>query len=250
MPKFKLLTALVSITLLLASATLPIFAIEYLPGVTQGQYIKYGNFVGIGPGVESFNDYDWLRLEVTRVSGSEVTLLSTSQFKNGTAIPGNGTTVFWNVQTGTENGVPKTQGPIIAANLNQGDPIPPSGTYTVNKTENQVYLGISRSVNILNATAFTPEYNLTVTYVYDKLSGMLLESISKTTTQGQPEPITSTYSYSIVETNIFSSLPTPIPTIPEFSAQTLTATILIVLAIAISVLTVYQKRKQSSISRI
>ena len=70
-----------------------------------------------------------------------MTLLSTGQFKNGTALPGNDTTSVWNIEAGTENGVPSTQGPIIAANLNQGDAIPPPNTYSINQTESRTYLG-------------------------------------------------------------------------------------------------------------
>ncbi len=172
MSKLKLLTAILT-TALLAAFVLPVLALTYSPGVATGQYVKYGNFVGIGQGVESFNDYDWLKLQVTDVSGKAVTLFSTSQFKNGTAIAGNGTTSVWNVETGTEDGVPSTQGPIIASNLNQGDPIPPPNTYAVNRTESRTYLGVSRTVNILDASLSTPDYNTTLTYVYDKASGML-----------------------------------------------------------------------------
>jgi hypothetical protein len=135
-------------------------------------------------------------------------LLSTGQFKNGVAILGNGTLEIWNVETGTESGVPNTQGPIIAANLTEGDPIPPLNTYMVNKTENRNYLGVSRSINILAVTISTPDYSTSLTYVYDRASGMLLESTVETT-QTQPETVTSTYSYSIIETNLFESTPPP-----------------------------------------
>ena len=111
----------------------------------MGQYVKYGNFSGNGQGFEAFNDYGFLQLQVTSVVGKEVTLLSTGQFKNGTALPGNGTTEVWNIETGTEDGTPSTQGPIIAANLNQGDPIPPPDTYSVNQSESRTYLGSTQS---------------------------------------------------------------------------------------------------------
>ena len=89
MSKLKLFTVLLT-TALLAAFVLPVLAVTYSPGVVSGQYVKYSNFVGVGPGVEFFNDYDWLKLQVTDVSGKAVTLLSTSQYKNGTAIAGNG----------------------------------------------------------------------------------------------------------------------------------------------------------------
>ncbi len=60
MSKLKLLTVILT-TALLAAFVFPVFALTYNPGVVSGQYVKYGNFVGVGQGVESFNDYDWLR---------------------------------------------------------------------------------------------------------------------------------------------------------------------------------------------
>src|SRR5450759_1623345 len=95
MPNSKTLIIPLSVIVLIGALALPVFALEYNPGVKTGQYVKYGNFVGTGTGVESFNDYSWSKLEVTDVSGKEVTLLSTGQFKDGTAIPANGTKENW-----------------------------------------------------------------------------------------------------------------------------------------------------------
>ena len=75
---------------ILVALVLPVLTIQYNVGVTSGQYVKYGNFVGSGPGYEAFNDYGFINLQVVSVSGNAVTLLSTGQFKNGTALPGNG----------------------------------------------------------------------------------------------------------------------------------------------------------------
>lgn len=240
MPDFKRVTPLILTIVLLAAFPTPAFAITYGPGVAVGQYVKYGNFVGTGPGFESFNDYDWLKLEVTGVSGTEVTLLSTGQFRNGTAVPGNGTTNVWDVATGNQNGVSSTQGPIIAANLNQGDPIPPPNTYTINQTNAALFLGVTRSVNVLDVDIFTPDYNTTLSYVYDQASGMLLQSISQTTTQAQPQPVKSTYAYTIIETNIFGS-PTPSPTVPELP----TLTILPLIIIASLIVAAFLRRRVS-----
>jgi hypothetical protein len=165
-------------------------------------------------------------------------LLSTGQFKNGVAIPGNGSTTVWNVEAGTEDGNPSTQGPIIAANLVQGDAIPPPNTYTLNKTEDRTYLGVSRSVNILDVEISTPDYDTTLTYIYDKISGMLVESTSKTT-QTQPEPVTSEYSYIITETNIFGSksiIPTQIP------IEYIVVIVAIVVIIAVAAALAFRKR--------
>jgi hypothetical protein len=237
--KLKLLTALLT-TALLAALVFPVLALTYNPGVATGQYVKYGNFVGIGQGVESFNDYDWLKLQVTDVSGKSVTLLSTSQYKNGTAIAGNGTVSVWNIETGTQDGVPSTKGPIIASNLNQGDPIPPPNTYVVNRTESRMYLGVSRTVNILDASISTPDYNITQTYVYDKASGMLLESTTQTTTQALPQPVVTTISYSVIETNIFSST-NPSPSVPEFPI-TIAGVVIVVIVCVAAALILFKKK--------
>ncbi len=240
MSKLKLFTTLLTAALLMAFL-LPVLALTYNPGVTEGQYIKYGNFVGVGQGAEAFNDYAFLNLQVTDVSGKEVTLLSTSQYKNGTAIAGNGTTSVWNVETGTEDGLTSTQGPIIAADLNQGDAIPPPNTYFVNRTESRTYLGVSRTVNILDASLSTPDYNATLSYVYDKASGMLLESTTQTVTQADPQPITTTISYSVIETNIFSSTSNPSPSIPELSFADVGAVIIVVMGVTLSLIIIKRK---------
>ena len=242
MSKLKLFTALLT-TVLLAAFILPVLALTYNPGVTAGQYVKYGNFVGVGPGAETFNDYGFLKLQVTDVSGKAVTLLSTSQYKNGTAIAGNGTVSVWNIETGTQDGVPSTQGPIIAANLNQGDQIPPPNTYTVNRTESRTYLGVSRTVNILDASLSTPDYNATLTYVYDKASGMLFESITQTTTQADPQPITTTISYTVIETNILGSSSNPSPSVPELPILSIGISLIIILTGVVVTLIIVKKKK-------
>ncbi len=86
----KLLSSVIFSALILAAITLPVIAVDYNVGVSIGQYVKYGNFVGSGQGFESFNDIDFQQFQVTAVSGKDVTLQSTGQYKNGTALPGNG----------------------------------------------------------------------------------------------------------------------------------------------------------------
>jgi hypothetical protein len=245
MTNFKFYIVLVFTVLLFAVLTIPVLAVTYTTGVTNGQYIKYGNFLGRGPGFEAFGDYDSLTLQVTNVAGNQVTLFSTGQFKNGTAIPGNGTVTVWDVATGTENGAPSTQGPIIASNLNAGNSIPPLDTYTVNSTENRQYLAVTRSVNLLSITISTPDYNSSLTYIYDKASGMLLESSSITTVQGESGPVTSDYSYSIVQTNIFSSTsPSPTPINPSLTIPIIyiIAIIIIFIVILAAMLVLFRKR--------
>jgi hypothetical protein len=97
-------------------------------------------------------------------------------------------------------------------------------------------------------TISTPDYNSTLTYGYDRLSGMLLEATSETT-QAQPENVTSAYSYSVIETNIFGSIaPTPSPTVPEFPSQMISFALLAILIVAISTI-VFLKKKTNKNKR-
>jgi hypothetical protein len=111
MSVFKFITSFLLATIVSSVFILPVYALEYNPGVAAGQYVKYGNFVSSGPGFESFRDYDWLKLEVTNISGKDVTLLSIGQFKNGKSLPGNGTTTIWNVEDGQRTEFPAHKDP-------------------------------------------------------------------------------------------------------------------------------------------
>jgi hypothetical protein len=235
-----LLTAILTFSALAA----PVLAIGYAPGVSVGQYAKYGNFIGVGPGEETINNTDFVKQEVIAVSGTQITLFTTGQLKDGSPTQGNGSTTIWDIQAGTSNGTPMVQGPIVAANLNQGDTIPPPNTYTVNRTETRTYLGTSRTVNVLNPTIITPDYTTTFTFVYDRASGILLEATS-ITIQNQATSTPSEYSYIITQTNIFEATqttPTPSPSIPEYSSFTIA-----VVAILATLLAALLKRKTAKI---
>ncbi len=216
----RIFLSLIAMFFFFVALATPVLAVVYTPGVSVGQYAKYGNFMGIGPGEESINNTEYVKQEIIAVSGTQITLLTTGQLKDGSPTQGNGSTTVWNIETGTLNGVPSVQGPIIAANLNQGDQIPPPDTYTVNKTESQTFLGTRRTVNILNPTVTTPDYTTSFTFVYDRASGILLEATS-ITIQNQSQSTPSEYSYIITQTNIFGTspnTPTPSPSVPEYSS--------------------------------
>jgi hypothetical protein len=192
---------------------------EYSPGVSAGMYVKYGNFTGVGPNSEYVNDYDWLRNEVFAVSGKEVTLQTYGQFKNGSSISGTSSWIF-NVESGEVNGTTLGLPFVIAANLNEGDVVPSIGTFAVNKTETRMYVGVSRTVNILNWTQSALGYSFSQAYTFDRASGMLLELDMIQTTPDS----TTKFSFSVVETNIFSvPAPTPTPTPPPSQSTSTTA---------------------------
>ena len=193
---------------------------NYLPGVSVGDYVTYGNFKltntsASGPEKEwisSLGDVDWQRVEVIEVSGKGVTLLFTEQLKNGSlsehsgcvhviddvgfALDMDGSCQFKMYYFRT----------IIPANLTKGDSVypPPGGPppYDITKTEVRTYFGVNREVNILESPVEEEmPYDTRAVYevgggVFDRLSGMLLE-------YNTIMPNGERLSYSIIETNIF-----------------------------------------------
>jgi hypothetical protein len=210
MKNLRLKIAFTLVCVLLTGAFVaPVFAVDYNPGVSVGQWIKYGDYIVTTP-AESVFSPDWSMIEVIGVSGKEITLRITGAYMNGTALPAS--EVICNIESGGFN---MWQRYIIAANLNQGDKILNTATAdTINKTETRMILGTSRSVNILNFTYSYAGQDTTFTYIYDKASGMNLGFEMKTTIIDQA--VTYTNSYTIHDTNIFEVEP-----IPEFPSWTL-----------------------------
>lgn len=229
------------VVLLLAS-TFSVSAVDYNLGVETGHYVTYGNFTGVGEIFQSFNNTEWLKIEIVEVTGKEATLLTTGRLKNGNAIPGSGNTSIWNVETGTQDDIPAVFGPIIASNLNVGDAVPPPDTFAVNKAEDRFYMGDLRSVNTVSSSVTTPDFTTTTTFIYDKISGILVEAESETT-ETQSSATTSMYSYSIAETNIFGT-PTH-PTQPQDIGMPVEYLPIVVVVVAIVVFVavmVFRKR--------
>jgi len=212
--------------LLIVAFVAPVMAVEYNPGVSVGQWIKYGNYVVTTP-AETVISPDWAMLEVIGVSGKEVTLRATGAYMNGTAMPAY--EMICNIETyRISEGVVAYQTYLLAANLNQGDKtLNVADANTINKTETRTILGTSRSVNILNFTNSYPGQAMKSIIIYDKASGMSLGMEMEITIIEQA--VTYTNSYSIIDTNIFDCQP-----IPEFQAWMLlplfmTATLLAVI---------------------
>jgi hypothetical protein len=145
----------------------PVLATDYNLGVKVGDYVHY-YFLG----VNIVHLAEWEKIEVVAVSGKEVTLYTTGQYKD---VPFPSGTTFFNVETGATNYTHSEVGQIIAANLNEGDVIPElGGNFVINKTELREYMNVSRQVNIVE---FYEQNNITrLTYVFDKISGIMLEN--------------------------------------------------------------------------
>jgi hypothetical protein len=213
---------------LLMTTAIPVLAQSYDPGVSAGQTIEYGNFTA----PEAEDVVESLKVEVLSVSGKEVTLRETQTQRDGSEAS---IDIVFNVETGSsDREVTYYPDLIIAANLGDGDEIPPldsANLATIDSVETRTYLGESRVVNIVTATETGEGYTTTSTHVYDKVSGIRLE----TETELTMGTTTSTYSHSITSTNIFDEPePTPSEGIPdEYIYVAVAAVVIVVIAIAV-----------------
>ena len=221
-------------SLLIMAFVAPVLALDYGPGVEVGDYVKYGKFVAVG----TVNDWDgaWEKQEVVEVSGKEVKLLTTGEFRNGTKLPSVGVT-FYNLETGETNETHSDLKYIIAANLQQGDVVPP-GKFAINRTEIRTYLAVSRTVNVLILENNpTPDFTSRTNVVYDKASGMSVEWEIYTFISGREVSLR----YEVVETNLWQVNPPSPPPLETFFIITVAAAV----AVPITVVLAIRKRKQS-----
>lgn len=228
LPKIKIIFVFVCV--ILTILIVPVSATDYNVGVIQGNYVKFGNFVGNGTGLD-MADFGWMKYEVIAVSGKNVTIEITAIFKNSTAHPISGSRIICDIESGSVNDSWGGMEAIIAANLTQGDRIPSALLFRfVNRTENRIYFGLDRTVNVLETNSTSLSSTTIHIDVFDKASGMLLESQYKETSDG----VTSIASYSVIETNIFTG--EPIPEFPSFILMPL-----LMVAVAIGTL-LYRKK--------
>ena len=91
---------------------------------------------------------------------------------------------------------------VTAANLGIGDPISSSNLdFKLNETSTLSYLGVPRSVNIINLPNYKGRNMLDL---FDKTTGVLVESFFAGSNENW-------CSFKIVETNLWAPLPTPSP---------------------------------------
>jgi hypothetical protein len=198
--------AIESILVILVAFVLvvPVLAADYNPGVSAGKYVKLGWY---SLNVPQENVMNWEKIEVVAVIGEEVDWHMTGEMANGSGMPNNGETFFTNVQTGTTNYTHSISGPIVAGDLNAGDKISMESSSFVNTTETRTYLGDSRPVNVLTSQSIgvgiDGPYNVTVTYVYDKASGMLLENENRESWANSTRA-DAIVDLSVSDTNLFS----------------------------------------------
>ncbi len=164
-------------SLLLAPAIERAHAVSsYAPGVKPGDSALYASASGVwnlsGPSQPPFSQFinlNYTTLEVTSVTGSNLTASQNFVYANKTHVPDSiqgsvatdsGNISFW----------------FIAANLTAGDPIYTTpGSPVINQTFTQVFAGAPRTVDVLNITQ-TPATGVTIetNAWWDQKTGILL----------------------------------------------------------------------------
>ncbi len=177
-----------------SSSTHPVFVtrIPYLPGVRVGDWAKYsvsGNASGVG-------NLLLATLNVTGVVGTNVTLVATGLFSNGTITS---QPVSVDVRETSPFNLFLT-----AANLTGGDPPFPSALFPINRTISATFSGAIRQANVWSGPGFLNS----VAVEWDQKSGILLAS--NETLAGQVSQTT------LVETNIWPSTVNR-PPVPVFT---------------------------------
>lgn len=203
MPNLKSKIAVALALFVLASFVAPIWAVDYNPGVSAGQWVKYGNFVVSGSSFSSdLNKTDWMKIDIVAVSGVNVTLHMSGQFKNGSSTQESGAII--DIATGTMNATTGGFILIVPTNLTQGDTIPaPSLSFSVkiNKTESRSYMSANRNVNIFNATTSMEGISYDYVMIWDQASGMLMEMSMSVISS----IYTAKMSFNAIDTNIFAT---------------------------------------------
>jgi hypothetical protein len=173
-----------SVLVILAVSTaflIRVQAVEYVPGVKVGDWIKYGQltitWTGNGTEPSSITEekkVSWARITVITISGPIVNINETVHYNNSTEILENGT-------EDVSGGAQYTSFPfVIARNLTAGDPIiTQTGSAQINQTTTRTYASASRRVNILNLTTTYQDQTTVSTFYFDQSTGFMVELYSK-----------------------------------------------------------------------
>ncbi len=168
--------ALVALVLLFCVATVDVASTQTLsPGVSKGDvfcYVMYGHYSSSDPDAVIYvpefenNNTEWVRLEITGVSGPIVSHVYTLHFKNGTESRIDAQTDITKSAANSEfRGVP-----ICATNLGAGDQLL-TVQLTINETITRSYPSGDREINHVN-------WNSTLDYgdaYFDRKTGILIE---------------------------------------------------------------------------
>lgn len=199
MPKFRRLICFSVAILTILCLVIPVSAAEYNVGVKPGEWIIYGNYDVIDAG-DKGSIPAWSKLEVSAVTDQKVLFFASGFYRNGTEF-------YYHIERTIEANTTL----IIASNLTVGDRINPSEEARINRTETRSYLGESRTVNILELYSSIEGVEFSALFVYDKITGLLLEYDVLEIMVTEQASSEYKYKYNIIDTNIFGEKPSPTP---------------------------------------
>jgi len=164
------------------------------------------------------NNTQWFDVNVTAISGTNITAQLTSHLKNNTEI----TTSCWkDVNTGSGNMTIF----FISANLTAGDLVyTSSSSLKINETVSRTYSGVKRDANHLNTTSSISGTQTGYDLYWDKSTGVLVEELQETTNQTGTYTTTSSIGLQISSSDLW--------VVPEFPTWTSALLILIMLTSA------------------
>jgi len=160
---------------------IPAFATIYTVGVKVGDWAKYtviGGWSSINTSVampefvKDARNTEWIQINVTKVSYTSITILVTTQFRDG---PKKSTLNVGDIRTGSGN----LSLQVIAANLNEGEKLSETeGALTINKTTIKPYAKAQREVNYAYEKGYVPgeigEESSVYEFYWDKRSGIIM----------------------------------------------------------------------------
>jgi hypothetical protein len=209
-------------------------------GVRVGNSFKYSvsvnwssNDPNATPDSNLVNDNNtlWGELTITGISGTNITVQSTTDYKNGTEVTMGG---WKDVNTGATN--MSMLPSIISANLTAGDSVYASSSYTswiINETVSRTYSDVTRDTNHMNIPPSNNTQNTAYDFYWDKSTGVFIETLLENT--NQTGTYTTTWSEDV---QIISSTNWTVPEFPEW-----TSALLILIAVTSATIVITRQRQ-------
>jgi hypothetical protein len=177
------------------------------------------------------NNTEWAQLNITAISGSNITGQMTGHYKNGTETTNGG---WINVTNGQSVNLTLL---IISAGLGPGDSIYPSWPLMINETVPRTYASlVTRDTNHINYTYPTGGQNYTMNIYWDKSTGVMVEMLQETLNQTDTYTTMSLMHAQIISSNVW--------VVPEFSTWTTALLTLIALTSATMVIATRKRPKR------
>ena len=238
MSKRKFSFTLFVVFLLSAMAVASVTAQPRIPGVSAGNWFKYGDIsvhwssddpnATVSPYLKKMNETEYIMISIVGVIGTNITCEITTHFKNGTEETFGG---YVNIDTGDgENLIPM----IISAGLDENDTVYTSGSYStmkINETVTRTYPDQTRDTNHVNIT--TEQSNMgsyqfaSWNYYWDRSTGMAVEISGESITQSEGFNTTWSGHQRITESDVW--------VIPEFPSLLILPLLMIATVLAVIV---------------